>query len=208
MEQSTNSQHDPVNKLVFELSKLPGIGEKSALRLAYFLLRQDLSYARSLSEAIIHAKTKITLCEECFNFTDVSPCRNCAKAEQDASTICVVEQPSDVGSIENANAHKGSYHVLHGTLSPLDGVGPEDLKIKELLERLRGSDRTPVREIILALNPSVEGEATALYLSRLLKPFDDIKVSKLAYGIPVGGQLQYTDYQTIHRALENRVEMN
>jgi len=194
---------DPVSKLVFELSKLPGIGEKTATRLAYHVLKQDAVYARDLADALIQAKEKIHPCSECFTFTDTDPCRICSNTERDGGIICVVERPSDVFSVEQSGSFGGLYHVLHGVLSPLDGVGPEQLKIRELFSRLQ---RCPVREVILAMNPSVEGEATALYLSRLLKPAG-IKVTQLAHGIPVGGQLEYTDRQTLGRALDNRVEI-
>ena len=197
--------HDPVSKLVFELSKLPGIGEKSATRLAYYILKQSEEYSQSLSDAILTAKRKVGLCGTCFTFTEADPCRICSNAERDRSVICVVERPSDVHSLDRATRHRGLYHVLHGVLSPLDGVGPEELKIRELLSRIQASE-TPVREVVLATNPSVEGEATALYLSRLLKPIG-LKVTQLAYGLPVGGLIEYSDRQTIGRAMENRVEM-
>lgn len=205
---------DPVSKLVFELSKLPGIGEKTATRLAYHILKQDESYAKALADALLAAKQKIVLCQSCFTFTDVSPCRICANSGRDHSTICVVERPSDMLSIEQTGTYRGVYHVLHGALSPLDGIGPDDLKIRELLMRLERSEPR-VRELILATNPSVEGEATALYLTRLIRPVvsdaetggSPIRITKLAHGIPVGGMLEYTDRQTIGKALENRMEM-
>lgn len=196
---------DPVSKLIYELSKLPGIGEKTATRLAYHILKQDASYSRSLSEALINAKEKIRLCSECFTFTDNDPCRICSSTERDRGMICVVERPSDVFSIEQSAGFKGVYHVLHGALSPLDGIGPEELKVRELLGRL-GQSGVEIRELILATNPSVEGEATALYLARLIKPLG-IRLTKLAAGLPVGGMLEYTDRQTIGKALENRMEM-
>ena len=196
---------DAVSKLIFELSKLPGIGEKTATRLAYFILKQDPGYARALSEAIAGAKQKIVLCSECHTFSDTEVCRICSNPERDPASICVVERPSDVLSIEQAGVHRGLYHVLHGALSPLDGIGPEELKIHELLSRI-GSRADGIREIILATNPSVEGEATALYLSRLIKPLG-IRVTQLAHGLPVGGLLEYTDRQTIGKAMENRMEM-
>ena len=195
---------DPVSKLIFELSKLPGIGEKTATRLAYFILKQDLDYSRALSEAIITAKQKIGLCSTCFTFSDSDPCRICTHPQRDSGVICVVERPTDVMSLEQAGVHRGLYHVLHGALSPLDGIGPEELKIRELIQRIAAS---PPREVILATNPSVEGEATTLYLSRLIKPFG-IRVTQLAHGIPVGGLLEYTDRQTIGKAMENRVEIS
>lgn len=197
--------HDPVSKLIFELSKLPGIGEKTATRLAYFMLRQDVEYARALSSAVLNAKEKIRLCSSCFTFTDTDLCRVCANPDRNARMICVVERPSDVFSIEQSGVHRGLYHVLHGALSPLDGIGPEELKIRELMGRL-GQGLDWIDEVIVATNPSVEGEATALYLSRLIKPLG-IRVTQLAHGLPVGGQLEYTDRQTIGKAMENRVEM-
>jgi recombination protein RecR len=200
------NRHDPVSKLVFELSKLPGIGEKTATRLAYYILKQDIDYSRALAESILAAKQKIGLCGECFTFTDVNPCRICANPNRDHNVICVVERPADVFSIEQAGAHKGTYHVLHGSLSPLDGIGPEELKIHELLDRIKIGINT-IQELIVATNPSVEGEATALYLSRLIKPLG-IRITQLAHGIPVGGMLEYTDRQTIGKAMENRVEMS
>ncbi len=199
-----SSNQDPVSKLIYELSKLPGIGEKTATRLAYHILKQDEAYARALSEALLGAKQKIRLCSSCFTFTDIDPCRICSKSERDHGLVCVVERPSDVFSIEGSGGFKGVYHVLHGALSPLDGIGPEELKIRELLLRL-GSGGT-IRELILATNPSVEGEATALYLARLIKPLG-LRLTKLAHGLPVGGLIEYVDRQTIGKALENRMEI-
>lgn len=198
--------HDPLSKLVFELSKLPGIGEKTATRLAYHILKQERGYAASLSDAVIRARDSIRLCDRCFTLTDQELCTTCRSSQRDTQAICVVERPSDVQAIENAVSFRGVYHVLHGALSPLDGIGPEDLKIRELLRRIESSE-PPVREVILATNPSVEGDATSLYLSRLLKAVPGIKITKLAHGIPVGGSLEYTDRQTISKALENRTEM-
>jgi len=194
---------DPVSRLIFELSKLPGIGGKTATRLAYFVLKQDISFARGLSEALMAAKQKIGLCSECATFTDQEVCRICSSPERAAETLCVVERPADVFTLEQASAHRGLYHVLHGLISPLDGIGPGDIKIRELLMRLQ---KHPVREVILAMNPTVEGEATALYIGKLIKP-SGIRVTQLAHGIPVGGQLEYTDRQTLGRALQNRVEV-
>jgi recombination protein RecR len=201
-----NSHHDPVSKLIFELSKLPGIGEKTAARLSHFILRQNEEYAQALAGAILHAKQKTRLCQGCLIFTDINPCRTCSDTSRNHQLLCIVERPTDVFSIENSRTFRGLYHVLHGALSPLDGVGPEELKIKELIGRL-GSGTPGIQEIILATNPSIEGEATALYLGRLIKPLG-IKVTKLAHGLPVGGLLEYTDKQTIGKALENRMEIN
>jgi recombination protein RecR len=199
------SKTDPVSQLIYELSKLPGIGEKTATRLAYFVLKQDASYAQSLAEALISAKKKVGLCSVCFTFTDTDPCRICDATDRDRSTICVVERPSDMNSIELTGSYRGSYHILHGALSPLDGIGPDELKMRELVDRLH-SNVAPIREVILATNPSVEGDATALYLTRLIRPLG-IRVTQLAHGIPMGGQLEYTDRQTIGKAIENRMEM-
>lgn len=194
---------NPLSKLVFELSKLPGIGEKSATRLAYYILAQDDSYSESLATALREAKAKLRYCGECFNFSEIQICETCADTGRDHAVICVVERPSDVIPVERTGAYRGTYHVLHGLLSPLDGVGPEDLKMKELFVRLKDRE---VREVIFALNPSVEGEATTLYLSRLLKTIG-VRVSQVAYGIPFGGTIEFTDRQTLGRALENRTEM-
>jgi recombination protein RecR len=206
MQTSSLDRHDPVTKLIFELSKLPGIGEKTAARLSYFILKQDESYAHSLAAAVMNAKQNTRLCDRCFTFTNGDICKICLSQERDQGLICILERPTDVHALEQAGTYRGIYHVLHGALSPLDGIGPEDLKIKELLSRLHKSE-TPIHELILATNSSVEGEATSLYLSRLIKP-SGIRITKLAHGLPVGGLLEYTDKQTISKALENRVEIN
>jgi recombination protein RecR len=194
---------NPLSKLIFELSKLPGIGEKSATRMAYFILDQGVDYAESLASALVNAKQKLRYCGECFSFSENDLCEICEDSKRDHHQICVVERPSDVTPIEKTGSYRGLYHVLHGLLSPLDGVGPDDIKLKELLTRLKSKD---VSEIIFVLNPSVEGEATGMYLSRLLKPIG-IKVSQVAYGIPFGGTIEFTDRQTLVKALENRTEM-
>ena len=194
---------NPLSKLIFELSKLPGIGEKSATRLAYYILNQEVDYAESLAAALVNAKQKLKYCEECFNFSEHDKCDICENSKRDHNQICVVERPSDVTPVEKTGSYHGVYHVLHGLLSPLDGIGPEDIKIKELLLRLKAKEIT---EIVFVLNPSVEGEATGMYLSRLLKPIG-IKVSQVAYGIPFGGTIEFTDRQTLGKALENRTEM-
>lgn len=193
---------DPLGKLIFELAKLPGIGEKTATRLAHFVLKQDLTYAQALAEALLEAREKMNFCSICFYFTDVQPCHICRHPARDASLICVVERVSDALSIERSGSFRGVYHVLHGTLSPLEGMGPEQIRIKELLLRLK----QPVQEILLAMNPSVEGETTALYLSKLIQPLG-IKLTQLASGIPMGGVLEYLDKRTIQRALERRTSL-
>ncbi len=200
---------DAVSRLVFEFAKLPGIGEKTATRLAYFVLRQDLTYAEALAEALVTAKKKTGMCSVCFTFTDSETCATCNDASRNQQLVCVVERPTDIHSIEQSGAHRGIYHVLHGALSPLDGIGPDELKIRELLHRLQRSfeKNSPITEVLVALNPSVEGEATAIYLGRLIRPLG-IKVTQLAHGLPVGGVLEYTDRQTIGRAILNRVEMS
>jgi recombination protein RecR len=195
---------NPLSKLIFELSKLPGIGEKSATRLAYYILNQDDVYAEDLAAALKDAKTKLRYCHECYNFSEVETCETCSDPKRDQGIICIVERPSDVIPIERTGSYRGVFHVLHGLLSPMDGIGPEDIKMKELFTRLKDRD---VKEVVFALNPSVEGEATALYLSRLLRPIG-VRVSQVAYGIPFGGTIEFTDRQTLGKALENRTELN
>ncbi|MET0153918.1 MAG: recombination mediator RecR [Candidatus Binatia bacterium] len=193
----------PLKRLVDRLSRLPGIGEKSAMRLAFFLLRADAEYARELAQAIAELKDEIRLCSRCLAFTERDPCALCDDPRRSDEVICVVEDPADVMAIERAGDFSGRYHVLHGTLAPLEGIGPEQLKISELLGRLR--DGT-AREIILATNPTVEGEATALYLAKLIKP-SGVKVTRIAHGLPMGGDVEYADGVTLSRALEGRREM-
>ncbi len=190
-------------RLIEEFYKLPGIGPKSAQRLAYHLLRMPASEAQALAAAILEVKEKITFCSICQNVTEVDPCRICSSDRRDRSVICVVEEPLDILAIERTQAYRGLYHVLHGAISPMDGIGPEDLKIEELLQRLRSNE---VREVILASNPNLEGEATAMYLGRLLRPLG-LKVTRLARGLPMGGDLEYADDVTLSRALEGRQEM-
>ena len=194
---------EPVSRLIEELGKLPGIGPKSAARLTYHLLRIPEAEARALAEAIIAVKEKTVLCSSCQNITDSNPCAICASKERDHSIICVVKEPLDIMALERTGQYKGLYHVLHGVLSPMDGIGPDDLKIKELLQRLRTSS---VKEVILATNPNLEGEATAMYLQRLLSPFG-VRLTRLARGLPVGGDLEYADEVTLTHALEGRQEM-
>ncbi|MFZ9594511.1 MAG: recombination mediator RecR [Bdellovibrionia bacterium] len=206
MQRPPVDHRDPVAKLIFELSKLPGIGQKTAARLSYFILKQEETYAQALSDAVLNAKKKTHLCHLCLTFTHAQTCSICLDTERDTSLLCIVERPSDVYSLEQSHTFNGVYHVLHGTLSPLDGIGPEELKIRELLTRLQSTENN-IREIILATNSSVEGEATSLYLIQLLKPLG-MRLTKLAHGLPVGGLLEYTDRQTLSKALENRMEIN
>jgi len=194
---------EPVSRLIEELSKLPGIGPKSAARLTYYLLRIPEAEARALAEAIIAVKEKTVLCSSCQNITDSNPCAVCASKERDHSMICVVKEPLDILALERTGRYRGLYHVLHGVLSPMDGIGPDDLKIKELLQRLKAGS---VSEVILATNPNLEGEATAMYLQRLLSPFG-VRLTRLARGLPVGGDLEYADEVTLTHALEGRREM-
>lgn len=193
----------PLSKLIEQFERLPGIGSKTAQRLAYFVLNMPKEQATEFSNAIIDAHEKIRYCDVCCNFSDQELCPVCRSHNRDTSVICVVETPRDAIALENTHEYAGVYHVLHGAISPLNGVGPDQLCIKQLLSRL--SDDT-VKEVIMATNPTVEGEATAMYLSRLLKPMG-IKVTRLAYGIPVGGDLEYADEVTLARALEGRNEL-
>ena len=193
-------------KLIEHFRALPGIGSKTAVRLAYHVLDMDAAKARALAEAIVEAREKIGFCSVCCNLSDQDPCAICASEKRDRSKICVVEQPQDVAAVERMKDYKGLYHVLHGSLSPLSGVGPENLRVKELLHRLEGEAGAEVQEIIMATNPTVEGEATAMYLARLLKPAG-LKVTRIAHGLPIGGDLEYADEVTLAKALENRKEI-
>lgn len=193
----------PLARLIEQLRALPGIGTKSAQRLAYHILDMDDSQIQALTGAIAEAKTRIHYCSRCYNLTDTDPCRICDSPARDHSLLCVVEQPRDAEAMERTRDFKGIYHVLHGALSPLEGIGPADIKIKELLTRLQTEN---VTEIIMATDPDVEGEATAMYLAKLLKPLG-IKVSRIAHGLPVGSDLEYADEITLAKALENRREM-
>ncbi|WP_182185641.1 recombination mediator RecR [Pectinatus frisingensis] len=194
---------EPLAKLIEHLRALPGIGSKTAARLAYHILDMEPSQAKALAQSIIEAKEKIGFCNTCFNLSDVNPCSICSSPSRDHSIICVVEQPRDVAAMERMRDYKGVYHVLHGALSPLDGIGPDNIRIKELLVRLQ---TTSVRELIMATNPNVEGEATAMYIAKLVKPAG-IKVTRIAHGLPVGGDLEYADEITLAKALENRREI-
>ncbi len=193
----------PLERLIEQLERLPGIGHKSAQRLAFFLLGQPEKEAADFLEAIRDAREKIHECAVCRNLTDQELCPICRAGDRDPSVICVVEDPRDVMAFERTREFRGTYHVLHGTISPMDGVGPEQIRIKELLVRAAQDE---VQEVIMATNPTVEGEATAMYISKLLKPFH-IKVTRLAYGIPVGGDLEYADEVTLRRSLEGRNEL-
>ncbi|MBM4466553.1 MAG: recombination protein RecR [Chloroflexi bacterium] len=194
---------EPVARLIEEFSRLPGIGPKTASRLTFFLLRSPAEQAASLAEALRQLRERITFCSICFNLTEESPCPICRDEERDRSLICVVEEPLDVLAIERTREYRGLYHVLHGAISPMEGIGPEDLRIGELINRLRAAS---VEEVILATNPSLEGEATAMYLHRQLVPLG-VRVTHLARGLPVGGDLEYADEITLARALEGRREM-
>lgn len=193
----------PIANLIEQFAKLPGIGRKTAQRLAYYVLEMDQVDVELLSTSIREAKEKIKLCESCCNLTDDTLCNICKSHRREKTTICVVEGPKDIIAMERSKEYKGLYHVLHGTISPMDNVGPNDLKIKELISRLSNED---MEEVIIATNPTVEGEATALYLSKLIKPLD-IKVTRIAHGIPVGGDLEYFDEVTLSKAMDNRREM-
>jgi recombination protein RecR len=193
---------DAISKLVQEFSKLPGIGPKSAQRITFYLLRASEEQAKLLAEALLSLKQKITLCSTCCNVTESDPCPICRNHERDASRICIVEQPQDILALEHTGIYKGLYHVLHGAISPTEGIGAEDIRIKELLSRLQNSS---VQEVILATNTNLEGEQTAMYLSQIITPLG-IKVTRLARGLPFGTELEYADDVTLTRALEGRQE--
>ena len=193
----------PLNELINQFARLPGIGKKTTQRLAYSIIEQPPERAKQFAEALINAREKIHLCKVCQTLTDKDICDFCSDEKRDRTTVCVVEDPRDVMAFERTREYRGVYHVLHGVISPLDGVGPEQLKLKELMARLSSGE---IKEIIMATNPTVEGEATASYISRLVKPMG-IKVTRLAYGIPVGGDLEYADEYTLARALEGRNEI-
>ena len=204
MNERSTSTAAPLARLIEEFYKLPGIGPKSAQRLAYFILRMPAPEARSLAEAILEVKDKVTLCSTCQNVTEVDPCRICTDAARDRTIICVVEEPLDILALERTGSYHGLYHVLHGAISPMDGIGPDDLKVSELLNRLRSGE---TQELILATNPNLEGEATSMYLARLIGPLG-LRITRLARGLPAGGDLEYADDVTLTRALEGRQEMN
>lgn len=197
-----NRGRKPLDNLIHQLSRLPGIGEKTARRLAYYLLDEDPGRVQDLAQAIVRAKEDTLLCETCLNYTDRSPCDICSSPARDRSLVCVVEEPKDVYAMERTHSYQGLYHVLHGTIVPHRGQGPGDIKIKELLERLKGEE---IKEVILATNPTTNGETTALYIAGLLEDLP-VKVSRIAYGIPLGGDLEYYDEITIATAMDHRVD--
>lgn len=194
---------EPVARLIDALQRLPGIGPKTAQRLTFFLLKRPADEVRELSAALVAVKDAIIYCTTCFNVTDTDPCRMCADPARDDKTLCVVEEPNDLLAMERTGEYRGRYHVLLGALSPLDGIGPDDLKVRELLLRLEAG---AVLEVILATNPNVEGEATALYLAKLLRPLG-MRLTRIARGLPVGGDLEYADQVTLSKALEGRREI-
>ena len=193
----------PISRLIEELNKLPGIGPKTAQRLAYHLLQAPPERSRDLADAIVSIKENLKLCSICLNIADSDPCGFCADESRDRTKVCVVEEPIDIMPLERTRKFRGLYHVLHGVISPSDGIKPEDLHIRELLDRLSGN---PITEVILATNPNVEGEATSMYIQRLISPLG-IRVTRLARGLPFGGDLEYADDVTLSRALEGRQEM-
>ena len=192
-----------LTRLVAELSKFPGIGRKTATRLAFYVMQQSDEQSQALVDAIQNLKQRVRFCSQCFHVTEQDPCPLCTSTARDDSLLCVVEQPQDLMAIERGHAYRGRYHVLHGVLSPLDGVGPDDLKIAELVERVR---QCGFSELIVSTNFSIEGEATALYVSRLLQPFG-VRMTRLAHGIPMGSDLEYVDDATVGRAIEGRREL-
>lgn len=194
---------EPIDRLINEFSKLPGIGRKTAQRLAFHVINMDIKDVTGLSKALVDVKNEIKYCSVCCNISDSEICPICANSHRDPSTICVVEDPRDVAAMERTKDYSGRYHVLNGVISPMDGIGPDMLNIKELISRLGDGS---VKEIIMATNPTIEGEATAMYISRLVKPMG-IKVTRIAHGLPVGGDLEYADDVTISKALEGRREI-
>lgn len=194
---------ETITKLINQFEKLPGIGHKTAVRLAFYILEAPKSVAEEMAKVFLDAKEKVKFCSQCFNITETDPCEICSSNKRDESTLCVVENVKDVVAMEKTHEYKGRYHVLHGSISPMNNITAADIKIKELLERLKDDE---IKEVILATNPTVEGEATAMYISRLIKPLG-ISVTRIAHGIPVGGDLEYTDEITLIKALEGRRQM-
>jgi recombination protein RecR len=197
---------EPVSRLIDAFCQLPGIGPKTASRLTYFLLRSDESVALDLAHALQELKANTLFCSQCHNIADRDPCPICASQQRDHAIICVVEEPLDVQAVERTREYHGVYHVLHGAISPVEGIGPDDIKVAELLQRIQRASAPPVQEIVLATNPNLEGEATAMYIARLVKPLG-IRVTRLARGLPMGGDLEYADEVTLGRALAGRSEM-
>ncbi|EQK49303.1 MULTISPECIES: recombination mediator RecR [Paraclostridium] len=193
----------PISRLIEEFSKLPGVGRKTAQRLAFHVINMNMNDVEALSKAIVEAKKEIKYCSICYNITDKDPCSMCSNKNRDSGIICVVEDPRDVAAMEKTKEFHGQYHVLNGVISPMDGIGPDMIRVKELIQRLGNQE---VREVIMATNPTIEGEATAMYIARLLKPMG-IKVTRIAHGLPVGGDLEYADEVTITKALEGRREI-
>lgn len=193
----------PLQNLIEEFEKLPGIGSKTAQRLAFHVLNQPIEKAEKFANAIVHAKKSLCYCKECQNLSDKEVCSICDNPVRDHSVICVMESPKDVLQMERTNEFKGVYHVLHGAISPMDNIGPDDIRIKELMTRIAGGE---VKEVIMATNPNLEGETTAMYISKLLKPFG-VKTTRIAHGVPVGGELEFADEVTLSKALEWRVEL-
>lgn len=198
-----SSYAGPIARLINEFSKLPGIGKKTAERLAYYIIEVEKEEALKLSEAIEETKEKIKFCSKCFNLSEDDLCEICSDLKRDSKIVCVVERPKDIISIERTKEFEGVFHVLHGHISPMDGIGPDDIKLKELVKRVRDEK---IHEVIVATNPNVEGEATSMYISKLLK-FSDVKVTRLAHGIPIGGNLEYADEMTLSKAFEGRIEI-
>lgn len=193
----------PLAKLIEQFQKFPGVGPKSAQRMAFFLLKMPESQVKQFTDIVLEAKEKIRYCDICFNMSSESPCEICSSTKRNESAICVVAETKDLIAIEKTNEFSGKYHVLQGLISPLDGIGPDELRIRELLQRITNPD---IKEVILAINPSVEGEATSLYLAKLMKPFG-IKITRIAFGLPVGGDLEFVDELTLAKALEGRTEV-
>jgi recombination protein RecR len=193
---------EPIAKLVNQLSRLPGIGRKTAARLAYHIIALPEDQVRELAVAIFNGKKQVHFCPVCGDYTDQDPCKRCSDPSRDKSILCVVKDPRDVAAMERMRDFNGMYHVLHGVISPMDGVGPDDIRIRELMTRLSSGE---IKEVVLATNPDIEGEATAAYIARLVKPL--VKVTRIAHGVPVGGELEYTDEVTLSKAFENRREL-
>lgn len=194
---------EPVTRLIEAFAQLPGIGPKTASRLTFYLLRRPAEQTQALADALLDLKEKTTFCSVCFNITDKSPCAVCRDESRDRTILCVVEEPLDVLALERTGEYRGLYHVLHGAISPVEGIGPDELRVDELMARLR---REPVKEVLLATNPNLEGEATAMYLARLIQPLG-VRLTRLARGLPVGGDLEYADAVTLGRALQGRQEL-